>query len=61
MESGRARQCFSTYGGVFLLAYQLIFVHTYIHVRMSCAKVLHKHIYEEGENFGEPATVVRLA
>ncbi len=57
MESGRARQCFSTDrgegGGFFLgLAYRLIFVHTYTgYVCMSCAKVLHKHIYEEGEIF----------
>lgn len=42
-----------TEGVVFFgLAYRLIFVHTYTeYVCMSCAKVLHKHIYEEGEFF----------
>lgn len=50
MESGRARQCFSTFGGVFFARLSADF-RTYIYVCMSCAKVLHKHIYEEGENF----------
>ena len=46
--------------GFFLLAYQLIFVHTYMYVWVVQRSYISTSMRKE-ETFGEPATVVRLA